>query len=78
LLEVDGGVNLEKAPKLFSHGANVLVAGSSIFQSRKSFGINTADEKLLKSLSRLWRHDFEIEKSSVLRVSNKTFFRFFV
>jgi ribulose-phosphate 3-epimerase len=24
LLEVDGGVNLENAPKLFAHGANVL------------------------------------------------------
>jgi ribulose-phosphate 3-epimerase len=33
LLEVDGGVNLENAPKLFAHGANVLVAGSSIFKA---------------------------------------------
>jgi len=33
LLEVDGGVNLENAPKLFAHGANVLVVGSSIFKA---------------------------------------------
>ncbi|HQF11987.1 MAG TPA: ribulose-phosphate 3-epimerase, partial [Paludibacteraceae bacterium] len=39
LLEVDGGVNLENAPKLFSHGANVLVAGSSIFKAENPLEI---------------------------------------
>ena len=33
LLEVDGGVNLNNAPKLFQHGVNVLVAGSAIFNA---------------------------------------------
>ncbi len=33
LIEVDGGVNLNNAPKLFQHGVNVLVAGSAIFNT---------------------------------------------
>lgn len=33
LIEVDGGVNTENAPKLFQAGVNVLVAGSSVFKS---------------------------------------------
>ncbi len=33
LIEVDGGVNLENAPKLIQAGADVLVAGNAIFKS---------------------------------------------
>ncbi len=33
LLQIDGGVNLENAPQLFAQGADVLVAGSSVFKS---------------------------------------------
>jgi len=33
LIEVDGGVNLENAPKLFAAGADVLVVGNAIFAS---------------------------------------------
>lgn len=33
MLEVDGGVNLQNAPKLYECGANVLVAGSSVFNA---------------------------------------------
>lgn len=33
LIEVDGGVNLENAPKLFDAGADVLVAGNAVFSS---------------------------------------------
>ncbi|MEL0244207.1 MAG: ribulose-phosphate 3-epimerase [Flavobacteriaceae bacterium] len=33
LIEVDGGVNKENAKQLFDSGANVLVAGSSVFKS---------------------------------------------
>lgn len=33
LIEIDGGVNAENAPKLFARGANVLVAGSSVFNA---------------------------------------------
>ncbi|MBT8285065.1 MAG: ribulose-phosphate 3-epimerase [Flavobacteriaceae bacterium] len=33
LIEVDGGVNLENAPRLIEAGADVLVAGSSVFKS---------------------------------------------
>ena len=31
LIEIDGGVGPENAAKLFAHGVNVLVAGSSVF-----------------------------------------------
>jgi ribulose-phosphate 3-epimerase len=34
LIEVDGGVNIENAPKLISKGADVLVAGSFVFNSK--------------------------------------------
>ncbi len=33
LIEVDGGVNLDNAPKLIQAGADVLVAGNAIFKS---------------------------------------------
>ena len=33
LIEVDGGVNLENAPKLYEAGADVLVAGNAVFKS---------------------------------------------
>ncbi|MBI9037540.1 MAG: ribulose-phosphate 3-epimerase [Bacteroidales bacterium] len=34
LIEVDGGVNLDNAKKLYDSGANVLVAGNSVFSSQ--------------------------------------------
>ena len=34
-IEVDGGINAENAPLLTSAGANVIVAGSAIFKSKK-------------------------------------------
>ena len=33
LIEVDGGVNLENAAPLFAAGADVLVAGTSVFHT---------------------------------------------
>lgn len=33
LIQIDGGVNIENAPKLFEAGVNVLVAGSAVFNS---------------------------------------------
>lgn len=33
LIEIDGGVTVENAPLLFNAGANVLVAGSTVFKS---------------------------------------------
>jgi ribulose-phosphate 3-epimerase len=33
LIEVDGGVTLNNATKLFAHGVNVLVAGSTVFNA---------------------------------------------
>ena len=33
LIEIDGGVNTENAPKLFEAGADVLVAGNAVFAS---------------------------------------------
>lgn len=35
-IEIDGGVNLENAPKLLSAGADILVAGSFVFSSPDS------------------------------------------
>ncbi len=34
LIEIDGGVNLENAKNLIDCGADVLVAGSSVFKSK--------------------------------------------
>lgn len=33
LIEIDGGVNEQNASNLFNHGANILVAGSAVFNS---------------------------------------------
>ena len=33
LIQIDGGVNMDNAPKLFEAGVNVLVAGSAVFNS---------------------------------------------
>jgi len=33
VIEVDGGVNVQNASKLFEHGVNVLVAGNAIFKT---------------------------------------------
>jgi ribulose-phosphate 3-epimerase len=38
LIEVDGGVDLENAPRLLKAGANVLVAGNTIFSSADPAG----------------------------------------
>lgn len=38
LIEIDGGVNNEKAPKLIEAGADVLVAGSFVFRSEDPIG----------------------------------------
>ncbi len=34
LIEVDGGVDISNAAKLFDHGANILVAGNYVFSSK--------------------------------------------
>jgi len=34
IIEVDGGVNLENAPKLVAAGANALVAGNAVFKAK--------------------------------------------
>ena len=36
LIEVDGGVKLEKAKKVLEAGADILVAGSAIFERNKT------------------------------------------
>jgi ribulose-phosphate 3-epimerase len=33
MIQVDGGVNIENAAKLFDAGANALVAGNAVFKS---------------------------------------------
>lgn len=33
IIEIDGGVNNETAPKLIAHGADVLVSGSYVFKA---------------------------------------------
>ena len=34
LIEVDGGINTQNAPKLVEAGVNVLVAGNTVFNSK--------------------------------------------
>lgn len=41
-IEVDGGINEENAPLLTSAGANVIVAGSAIFKSKKPRSVISA------------------------------------
>ncbi|MBP1637720.1 MAG: ribulose-phosphate 3-epimerase [Bacteroidetes bacterium] len=38
LIEIDGGVNTENAPKLFAAGVDVLVAGNAVFKSSDPIG----------------------------------------
>jgi ribulose-phosphate 3-epimerase len=49
-LEVDGGINVETAPQVVEAGADVLVAGSSVFGSRD--GLAAAVQKLISSTTR--------------------------
>ncbi len=49
-VEVDGGINHETAPLVVEAGANVLVAGSSVFGCED--GVAAAIESLLSSISR--------------------------
>lgn len=38
IIEIDGGINAQNAPKLFELGADVLVVGSSVFKSNDPLG----------------------------------------
>lgn len=49
-IEVDGGVNEENAGPLVKEGADVLVAGSSVFSSADPIGTI----KRMKSLGSTW------------------------
>ncbi len=46
-LEVDGGINIHTAPQVVEAGANVLVAGSAVFDSKD--GVASAIQQLLSS-----------------------------
>ncbi len=46
-VEVDGGINVETAPRVVEAGADVLVAGSAVFDAQE--GIEAAFRKLLAS-----------------------------
>ena len=48
-LEVDGGINAENAPEIVEAGANVLVAGNSIFRAQE--GISGAMQRLREAVS---------------------------
>ena len=48
-LEVDGGINADNAPDIVKAGADVLVAGHSIFKAEE--GINQALQKLRQATS---------------------------
>jgi ribulose-phosphate 3-epimerase len=48
-VEIDGGVDAQTAPRGVQAGANVLVAGSSIFNNKES--VATAMERLTKSVA---------------------------
>ncbi len=49
-VEVDGGIDVETAPLVVEAGANVLVAGSAVFDSRE--GVVAAIQRLLESFIR--------------------------
>jgi len=42
-LGVDGGINIETAPQVVNAGANLIIAGSSVFNKRKSVSENLSD-----------------------------------
>ena len=44
-IEVDGGVKMANAAEIVNAGANVLVAGSAIFNDKKSITENISDFK---------------------------------
>jgi ribulose-phosphate 3-epimerase len=46
-VEVDGGINTETAPQVVAAGANVLVAGSAVFDAKE--GVASAVKRLLSS-----------------------------
>lgn len=46
LIEIDGGVTLENAPKILQAGADVLVAGNTVFRSADPTGTIAALKKL--------------------------------
>jgi ribulose-phosphate 3-epimerase len=46
MIEIDGGVNSENAPKLLAAGADVLVAGNFVFKSKDPAAIIAALKKL--------------------------------
>jgi ribulose-phosphate 3-epimerase len=48
-VEVDGGINVKTAPLVVEAGANVLVAGSSVFESKD--GIAAAIRRLVEGIS---------------------------
>ncbi len=48
-VEVDGGINVETAPRVVEAGADVLVAGSAVFDAKD--GVTSAIQRLLKSAS---------------------------
>jgi len=52
-VEVDGGINAETAPLVVDAGANVLVAGTAIFN--ESEDVAAAMERLRASIKQLWK-----------------------
>ena len=58
-LEVDGGIDAETAPLAVAAGANVLVAGTSIFG--ESEGVAAAMVRLQASIKQLWRQPQQVE-----------------
>ncbi|MDE3178202.1 MAG: ribulose-phosphate 3-epimerase, partial [Acidobacteriota bacterium] len=50
-VEVDGGINLETAPLVVEAGANVLVAGTCVFDAAE--GVAAAVQELLRVCSRV-------------------------
>ena len=46
LIEIDGGVTLENAPSIIAAGADVLVAGNTVFKSANPAGTITLLKKI--------------------------------
>jgi ribulose-phosphate 3-epimerase len=50
-VEVDGGINVETAPRVVEAGANILVAGSAVFDPKD--GVAAAIQRLLASVANI-------------------------
>ena len=61
-LEVDGGINVETAPRVVAAGADILVAGEAIFGAEE--GVAEAMGRIRESMPKVKRGSKDVRKSS--------------